>query len=69
VALESIQKQSAALSASVSDLDSKYLELGSAVTPDSLATYGLVQGKVSAYIPRTAPTASLNTLAARGHEL
>ena len=73
VALQSIQKQTNVLSSSVSDLDAKYLELGSRVTPDSLATYVLTPGTVSSYIPRTASTAfiapSTGNLASSGYEL
>ncbi len=66
VALQRIQKQATALSASVSDLNARYLELGDAVSPDALSQYGLAQGSISAYIPRTASTA---VIVARGHEL
>ena len=70
VALQGIQKQETVLASAVSDLDARYLDLGSAVTPDSLAEYGLTQGTVSAYIPRQSVTASLGSgaLAARGNE-
>ncbi|MDB5239155.1 MAG: hypothetical protein JWO00_490 [Candidatus Parcubacteria bacterium] len=69
IALQSIQKQTSALASSVGSLDARYLDLSSAVTPDSLSAYGLTQGSVSVYIPRTASTATFGTLAARGHEL
>ena len=71
VALEHVHSQSAVLTGQVEALDSRYLELSSAASVDALASYGLVQGQVSAYIPRAASTAyaaSLGTLAAGGHE-
>jgi hypothetical protein len=72
VALENIQKEATVLASSVSSLDARYLELGSAVTPDSLSEYGLTQGTITAYIPRTAShtvsKASGMTLASSGHE-
>ena len=70
VSLQTIQKQTVVLERTVNSLNAQYLELGSAVTPDSLSAYGLAQGTVSAYIPRTASTASIGgALAARGNEL
>ena len=66
VAVESLEKQSAALSTSVDSLDAKYLELSSKATPDALADYGYIQGQVSAFISRTT---SLGSLATRAHEL
>ena len=71
VALQRIDRQSAVLTGQVEDLDSRYLSLESGATVDALASYGLEQGQVSAYIPRTASTAyaaSLGTLASGGHE-
>jgi len=71
VALQHLDKDSAALTGSVESLDSQYLALSKTATTDVLASYGLEQGQVTAYIPRTISTASaasLGTLAARGHE-
>lgn len=72
VALEHVKSQVTAVTSSVSSLDAKYLELSSALTPDTLSDYGLSQGKVSAYIqrvPSTASAASAGALAVGGHEL
>lgn len=66
VALESIQKQTAALSTQVDSLDSQYLQLSSRANPDSLGQYGFTQGQVSAFISRTT---SLGSVATRVHEL
>ena len=72
VALEHMDSQSAALTSRVEALDSQYLALSNAVPPDALSSYGLVEGQVTAYIPRsvsTAYAASLGTFAVGGHEL
>ena len=72
VALQHVNGQNAALTGTVESLDSRYLELGSAESVDALSAYGLQTGQVSAYIPRSAATASaasFGTLAAGGHEL
>ena len=72
VALERVTGQSAALNGQMEALDSRYLELGSVASVDALASYGLQAGQVTAYIPRSASTASaasLGTLLAGGHEL
>ena len=66
VALESVQKQTAALSSSVDSLDSQYLTLSSKASPDTLKEYGFMQGQVSAFISRTT---SLGSVATRAHEL
>ncbi len=66
VAIQKAQSDEVALSGAVQSLDSRYLELSSAITPDTLNRYGYVQGKVSAYISRTP---SLGTVAKGGHEL
>ncbi len=66
VALESIQGQTADLTASVDKLDGQYLEMASKISPDALQTYGFKQGQVSAFISRTTP---LGSVATRGHEL
>ena len=71
VALQKIDRESAVLTGQVENLDSQYLGLDSAASVDALASYGLEQGQISAYIPRTSSTAyaaSLRTLAAGGHE-
>ena len=69
VSLKSAENRLADLTSSVNALNAHYLELGSAITPEMLAARGLSEGKVSAYIPRAASTASLGILAAGGHEL
>jgi hypothetical protein len=70
VALKGIEGRATVLSGEINRLDSRYLALSSAVTPDQLSAYGLSAGNVSAYIVRPASTASLGTLAAAvGHEL
>jgi hypothetical protein len=66
VAIEKLQSKTAALSASVSDLDSKYLALSSRLTPDALKSYGLTSGSVSEFVSRTS---SLGSAKAEGHEL
>ncbi len=71
VALQKINSQSAVLTGQIESLDSRYLELSDTASVDALASYGLEQGQVSAYIPRTASTAyaaPFGTLAAGGHE-
>ncbi len=68
IAIQSLHKQVTALASDVSALDARYLELGSAVTPDAVAAYGLTPASVSAYIPRSAATPSPVNLATRGHE-
>ena len=66
VAIQKIQNQSVILESNVESLDSKYLELSSQITPDTLSAHGFVAGKVSAYISRNA---SLGSVAIGGHEL
>lgn len=69
VALGKVQAAISATASDVNDLDAKYLELSSTLTPDTLSRYGFSEGKVTAFIPRTAATASLSrALAASGHE-
>ena len=68
VALEHLNSQTAQLSGAVDALDSQYLALSSAATVDSLSSYGLQAGDVTAYIPRSISAASLGTLAVGGHE-
>jgi hypothetical protein len=72
VALRQAERQVTAVSSAISDLDSTYLTLTSAITPDTLAAHGFTAGKVAAYIKRSEMTASAQqpTLVARaGHEL
>lgn len=74
VKLGRIESQINSISAAVNDLDARYLDLSSAITPDTIASYGLHAPKVTAYIPRTPATAAATPstgglLAARGHEL
>ncbi len=66
VALESIQKQTTALATAIDGLDSKYLDLSSKASPDTLKEYGFTQGQISAFISRTT---SLGSVASRAHEL
>jgi hypothetical protein len=53
VAVQHLRQQTALLSTAVEELDSEYLKLSSNITPDRLEAYGLSQGKVSLFIPRT----------------
>ena len=69
VAIRQTDKQIAAVSSAVSDLNVKYLKLTSNITPDSLSGRGFTAGKVAAYIKRSQPTASALILARAGHEL
>ena len=69
VVIQRAETRSAALSGDLSRLDSEYLKLSTAITPDSLAKHGLAEGHVSIYITRPAPTASRGDLAALSHEL
>jgi VIT1/CCC1 family predicted Fe2+/Mn2+ transporter len=66
VALQKVQNDIAATGKSVESLDSAYLDIASKITPDGLGNYGFKEGKVSAYISRTAP---LSRVALGGHEL
>ena len=66
VALQNVQNQTAALESNVENLDTKYLELSSQITPDTLVTHGFSAGKVSNYISRNV---SLGSVATGGHEL
>lgn len=63
VALQGVESQSVILEGNVEELDSKYLELSSQITPDTLSAHGFMPGKVSAYISRTA---SLGSVAVSG---
>ncbi|MDE2037927.1 MAG: hypothetical protein KGI69_01725 [Patescibacteria group bacterium] len=69
VALEKVSRQTTAVSGAISALDGSYIALLGSVTPDALGAYGLEAGQVAAYIPLSAPTASLGGLASAGHEL
>ncbi|MEI6304817.1 MAG: hypothetical protein WCP09_02240 [Candidatus Taylorbacteria bacterium] len=66
VALQKVQNQTASLESNVENLDAKYLQLSSEITPDTLADHGFVAGKVSDYISRNV---SLGSVATGGHEL
>ena len=66
VVIQKIDSQSVAMESNVQNIDSKYIELSSQITPDVLAGHGFTPGKVSAYIPRNA---SLGSVAIGGHEL
>src|ERR1035437_3535838 len=66
IVIQKVQAQSVAIESTVQDLDSKYLDLSSQITPDTLSQHGFTAGKVSAYIPRNA---SLGRVAIGGHEL
>ena len=65
VAVRQAESQVADLSSQISALDSQYLSLTSAITPDTLAAHGFAPGKVTAYIRLDQPTA----VALAGHEL
>ena len=71
VALRHVESQLTTVSGDISDLDSKYLTLTSAITPDTLAAHGFAAGKVAVYITRTETTASAQPtlVASAGHEL
>lgn len=69
VAMQQTERRTVLLSSALSSLDAEYLKLTAAITPDTLAEHGLVPGQVSLYITRPAATASINSLAAGGHEL
>lgn len=64
--LQKAETQVASLSSVVGALDSKYMNISRSTTPDSLKTYGLTQGKVSAFI---SSPASLSRVASSGHGL
>jgi hypothetical protein len=66
VAIQDLGAQAAALDASVDKLDGQYVALSHAITPDAISARGFGQGKVSAFISRTA---SLGRIALAGHEL
>jgi len=66
VSVQKIENETALLHGSVEKLDSKYLELSSRITPDTLSAHGFVPGNVSAYISRNV---SVSRLTIGGHEL
>lgn len=66
IALQNIKVQVIALDGVVNKLDSQYITLSHTITPDAVAARGFDQGKVSAFISRTA---SLGRIALVGHEL
>jgi hypothetical protein len=53
VTIKNLNSQISAVENIVDDLDAKYLILSSKITPDSLSSYGMSQGKVSEYISKT----------------
>ena len=63
VAMQKIETQAAVLDTKVAALDTQYLGLSSAITPDSLSAYGLDQGQVSEFITR-----ATRPVAMSGHE-
>lgn len=73
VALEKINSDISTVNNSVTTLDAKYLELSSAITPDTVKQYGFSQAKVSMYVTKTPLTTrsvgSHDGLAVGGHEL
>ena len=69
VALRQTESAISSVSNALGELDSQYLKLSSAITPDALAEHGLSAGHVSLYIKRSAATASIPTLAQGGYEL
>lgn len=69
VALRQIDSQMVAIGSELSSLDSEYLKLASAITPDAVTAHGLMPAQVSVYITRPQPTASIGNLAQGGHEL
>jgi len=66
VAMQKVQSQVAALTLTTNDLDGKYLEAMSSITPDLVPTYGFSEGQVSEYISNSA---ALGRVAFGGHEL
>jgi len=73
VSLQSVQLQIATLNSNVNGLDSQYLSLSGVITPDNLSAYGMTQGKVTEYIPRSSASdigyvSDLNHVAMSGHE-
>lgn len=63
VAIQKMNSQIAITERTVEGLDSKYLALSSKITPDSLGSYGMSQGKVTEYIAK-----NVGGVAMRGHE-
>ena len=55
VALRQIEAETVAADAAIRTLDAEYLGVSGAITPESLRSHGFSQGKVSAFISRTAP--------------
>lgn len=66
LALRQVVAETAALDTAISKLDAQYISISHTITPDSLSARGFEQGKVSAFISRTA---SLGRIALAGHEL
>lgn len=66
IALQHITAQISALNTVVDKLDGQYLTISHTITPDALAARGFDQGKVSAFISRTA---SLGRIASASYGL
>ncbi len=66
LALRQVTAQTAILDTAISKLDTQYISISHTITPESLSARGFEQGKVSAFISRTA---SLGRIALAGHEL
>lgn len=68
VAIKNIESKINSINSVTSTLDAEYLKLASTITPDAISSHGLKQGRVTAYITRPSPTASIINLASGGHE-
>jgi hypothetical protein len=66
VSLKQTKSQTLTLNDSVEQLDTQYLSLSSKITPDTLGSFGLQNGEVSYFIPRTG---TLGRVALNGREL
>lgn len=67
VATQHIQAQTASLSSSVDALETTYIGLSNAVTPEALKAHGMQEGQVSLYVKK-APALGRG-VALSGHEL
>ena len=63
VAMQKIEVQTMALEGSMDKLDAQYMAISNKITPDIAKEYGLEQGNVSTYIPRTRSIGSANGVA------
>ncbi|OHA16916.1 MAG: hypothetical protein A3C79_01135 [Candidatus Taylorbacteria bacterium RIFCSPHIGHO2_02_FULL_45_28] len=66
ISIQRVTTQVAAIDTAINKLDAEYIILSSAVTPDTLVARGFDQGRVSAFISRTA---ALGRVVLVGHEL